>query len=312
MRIDVHAHYWTNAYLDLLSGFGKQDTATQRGLGAGGGDELAARLALMDRAGIDMQILSAAPQLPHFPDQASAVRAARFVNDDYAAVVAAHPNRFRAFAALPLPHVDAALAELSRAMDELGMVGAVINTSILGRSPADAAWAPIFAALDRRAAALYVHPAGCGAGSPLISPYKLTWMIGAPIEDTVAILHFITHGVPNRYPRMKIIASHLGGMLPMVLQRLDDHYLLEAPDMSEPPSRAARRLWYDTVSHCDAPALRCACQALGAERLLLGTDFPYEAGDIFLKAVSYIGDSLPAAEARQILDVNAAGLLGLG
>lgn len=196
MRIDVHAHYWSDEYLDLLAGFGKQDTATQRGLGAGGGRELTGRLALMDAAGVDMQILSAAPQLPHFADEASAVRAARFVNDEYAAVISVHPDRFRAFAALPLPHVDAAVAELTRAMDELGMVGATINTSILGRSPADDAWAPIFEALDRRAAALYVHPAGCGAGSPLISPYNLTWMIGAPIEDTVAILHLITREVP--------------------------------------------------------------------------------------------------------------------
>ncbi len=199
MRIDVHAHYWTDEYLDLLAGFGKPDTATQRGLGAGGGAELAARFALMDRAGVDMQILSASPQLPHFDEEAHAVRAARLVNDEYAAVTAAHPDRFRAFAALPLPHVDASLAELARAMDELGMLGATITTSILGRSPADAAWAPIFAELDRRGAALYVHPAGCGAGSPLISPYHLTWMIGAPIEDTVAILHFITHGIPSRY-----------------------------------------------------------------------------------------------------------------
>lgn len=311
MRNDVHAHYWTDEYLDLVAGFGKQDTATQRGLGAGGGGELAARLALMDRAGIDMQILSASPQLPHFAEEANAVRAARFVNDQYAAVVAAHPDRFRAFAALPLPHVDAALAELSRAIDELGMLGATITTSILGRSPADAAWAPIFAELNRGGVALYVHPAGCGAGSPLISPYHLTWMIGAPIEDTVAVLHFITHGIPNRYPHMKIIASHLGGMLPMVLQRLDDHYRLEAPDMPELPSLAARRLWYDTVSHYYAPALRCACESLGADRLVLGTDFPYEAGDLFLKAVSYVGESLAAADARAVLDVNAAALFGL-
>ena len=312
MRIDVHAHYWTTDYLELLAGFGRTDTATQAGLGAGGGAELEARLALMDRAGVDMQILSAAPQLPHFADKAHAVRAARFVNDQYAAVVAAHPDRFRAFAALPLPHVEEALAELTRALDGLGMVGATINTSILGRSPADPAWAPLYDELDRRGAALYVHPAGCGAGSPLISPYHLTWMIGAPIEDTVAILHLITHGIPNRYPRMKIIASHLGGMLPMVLRRLDDHVSFEAPHMTEMPSLVARRLWYDTVSHCHPPALLCACQSLGADRLLLGTDFPYEAGDVFRRAVSYIAATLGEADARKVLDENAPALFGLG
>ena len=84
MRIDVHAHYWTDDYLDLLAGLGHTDTGTQRGLGAGGGGELDARLRLMDRAGVDMQVLSASPQLPYGEDRDKAVAAARFVNDQYA------------------------------------------------------------------------------------------------------------------------------------------------------------------------------------------------------------------------------------
>jgi hypothetical protein len=78
MRIDVHAHYWTDDYLDLLADLGKTDTGTQRGLGAGDGEELEARLRLMDRAGVDVQILSAAPQLPYAEDRDKAVAAARF------------------------------------------------------------------------------------------------------------------------------------------------------------------------------------------------------------------------------------------
>ena len=124
MRIDVHAHYWTDTYLDMLVDLGRADTATQRGIGAGGGAELDARLRLMDRAGVDLQVLSAAPQLPYAADEQRAVAAARYVNDEYAALVTAHPDRFRAFAATPMPHIDASIAEMSRAMDELGMVGA--------------------------------------------------------------------------------------------------------------------------------------------------------------------------------------------
>jgi len=85
MRIDVHAHYWTDAYLDMLVGLGRSDTATQRGIGASGGAELDARLRLMDRAGIDVQVLSAAPQLPYGDDEARTAAAARYVNDEYAA-----------------------------------------------------------------------------------------------------------------------------------------------------------------------------------------------------------------------------------
>src|SRR5438309_2740158 len=116
MRIDVHAHYWTDEYLDLLVDLGKTDTGTQRGMGAGSGEELDARLSLMDRAGVDMQVLSASPQLPYGEDRDKAVAAARFVNDQYAALVARYTDRFLAFAAIPMPHIDASIAELGRAL----------------------------------------------------------------------------------------------------------------------------------------------------------------------------------------------------
>ena len=98
MRIDVHAHYWTDDYLDLLGDLGNADVAAVRGIGAGDGAELAARLRLMDRAGIQMQVLSACPQSPYGEDAVQATKAARFVNDQYAELAAAadaDPVRFR-------------------------------------------------------------------------------------------------------------------------------------------------------------------------------------------------------------------------
>jgi 6-methylsalicylate decarboxylase len=175
MRIDLHAHYWTDDYLDLLVGLGKADTGTQRGMGAGGGDELEARLELMDRAGVEMQVLSASPQLPHGEDRRNAVAAARFVNDQYAELVERHPARFRAFAALPMPHIDESIAEMGRALEELGMVGVALNTTVLGRALVESVFEPIFAELDRRASALFLHPAGNNACSPLIGDHGLTW-----------------------------------------------------------------------------------------------------------------------------------------
>ena len=160
MRIDVHAHYWTADYLDVLVALGKTDTGTQRGMGAGGGAELAARLRLMDRAEVDMQVLSAAPQLPYSDHRDQAIAAARFVNDQYAALVDRYPDRFRAFAATPLPHIEASLAELARALDELGMVGVTMTTTVLGQPLVEPDFGPIFAELDRRAAVLYLHHVG--------------------------------------------------------------------------------------------------------------------------------------------------------
>jgi predicted TIM-barrel fold metal-dependent hydrolase len=312
MRIDVHAHYWTEDYLDLLVALGKTDTGTQRGMGAGGGEELEARLRLMDRAGVEMQVLSASPQLPYGADRDKAVAAARFVNDQYADVVTQHPDRFRAFAALPLPHVDAALEEAGRALDDLRMAGVTMTTSVLGRALIEPEYEPVFADLDRRGAVLFLHPAGNNACSPLIADHHLTWMVGAPVEDTISIMQLITHGIPVRYPTIKIINSHLGGALPMLLQRADNQYQWEAPDTPGLPSDIARRMWYDTVGHGHVPALRATIDSFGADRLLLGTDFPYESGDILVRAIDYINDpKIDPAEAKAILDQNAAGVLGI-
>jgi predicted TIM-barrel fold metal-dependent hydrolase len=298
MRIDVHAHYWTEDYLDLLVDLGKADAGMARGLGAGGGAELEARLRLMDRAGVQMQVLSACPQLPYGGDEKKAAQAARFVNDQYAALGAGHPGRFAAFAALPLPHLDQALSELGRALDELGMAGVAMNTTVLGHALVEPGYQAVFAELNRRSAVLYLHPAGNSACTPLISDYHLTWMVGAPVEDTISIMQLITTGLPARYPNVKIINSHLGGALPMLLQRADDQYRWEAPETPEPPSVAA---------------LRCAIDSFGADRLMLGTDFPYENGDIFVRAVDYISDpQIDPAAARAILDHNASALLGIG
>jgi len=313
MRIDVHAHYWTEDYLDLLVDLGQAGAVMARGIGAGGGAELEARLRLMDRAGVQMQVLSACPQLPYGEDEKKAASVARFVNDQYTDLVQRYPDRFRAFAVLPMPHLDESVGEMRRALDELGMAGIAMNTTVLGRALVEPDYEPIFAELNSRDAVLYLHPAGNSACSPLIGEYHLTWMVGAPVKDTISVMHLITHGIPARYPNIKIINSHLGGALPMLLQRADDQYRWEAPDTPEPPSVTARRMWYDTVGHGHVPALRCAIDSFGADRLLLGTDFPYENGDIFVRAVDYINDpQIDTSAARAILDQNATALLGTG
>jgi predicted TIM-barrel fold metal-dependent hydrolase len=313
MRIDIHAHYFPEMYLDLLQRFGSEATDIARHWAAGGSsDELEARLELMDSAQVQMQVLSVSPQLPYFEDETHAIEAARSINDLYADLVWRYPTRFAAFAATPLPHIDAALAEIARALDQLDMVGVTVATSVLGRSLADPEFEPLYAELNRRGAVLYIHPAGVSACSPLIADYGLTWPIGAPIEDTISATQLIFKGIPVRYPHIKIINSHLGGALPMLLQRLDNQYRWAAPGLTEPPSAQARRMWYDTVGHFHVPALRCACESFGTDRLMLGTDFPYLAGDEYRRSVSYIEDAgLSTSDAHRILDTNAASLLQL-
>jgi 6-methylsalicylate decarboxylase len=125
------------------------------------------------------------------------------------------------------------------------------------------------------------------------------------------VLHLITRGIPSRYPRMKILNSHLGGALPMLLQRMDNQLPWEAPETPEKASAAARRMWYDTVGHGHLPALRCAADCFGTDRLALGTDFPYETGAVFERAVSYITSSgLAPGDADRVVSSNAKALFG--
>ncbi|MFJ6634383.1 amidohydrolase family protein [Streptomyces sp. NPDC091376] len=309
MRTDVHAHLWSEDYLRLLESYGRDDTATQRGLGADDSPaELDARFTMNDAAGIDHQILSVSPQTPYFPDETEAVTAARLANNHYADVVHAWPTRFSAFAALPLPHLDASLEELARALDELGMAGAGLTTSVLGRSLGDPAFRPLFEELDHRGSVLSLHPAGRDAGSPLIAENRMRWMVGAPTEDTICAMHLMLEGVPSRFPRLRIVNSHLGGALPMLLPRADQHVPWEAPDIAEMPTLAARRMYYDTVAHGHEPALRAAAESFGADQLMLGTDFPYQTGEGLRRAVTFIEETLVPEEAEAVLEAGA-GLL---
>lgn len=308
MITDVHAHYWTDDYLDLVAGLGKSDTDTQRGMGAGGGTELQDRLRLMQRSGVDTQILSACPQMPYSLDVAAARDTARFVNDQYIDLSRQHPGRFQVFAALPLPDVRASLAEIARISDQPEVKGFALNTTVLGVKLIDESFLPIFDELNRRGAVVFIHPSGECAQSPLMS--AMAWMVGAPVEDTVSIFDLLTAGYPSRFERITFINSHLGGAMPMLARRWNNGYRWEAPSMPEPPQAALRRMYYDTVGHGHTPALIAAVDTVGADRVVLGTDFPYETGDAFAEAVDFIREApLSTPQIDDILTNNVAALI---
>lgn len=312
MPIDVHAHLYPTDYLDLLEEAGGMPTAAHRGLGADDtADDLAARFDLMDEAGVDLQILSSAPMFGHLADRTQAIAATRLVNDRYAQLVERYPQRFRAFATMPLPHLDDALAELDRALRIPGFVGVTMATTVDGKALTDGEFAPLWQELDRRGVVVFLHPTGDCAGSPqLVGP--LRWLVGAPVEDTIAAAKLITEDHLLRYPRVRIINSHFGGALPMLLNRWDNLSRLGGGEPELMPSEAARRMWYDTVCHGSTTALLAGVQAVGAGRLVMGSDFPYQRGSVYTHgAVGFISETLCDGDATRILDTNATSLLGL-
>ncbi|MFJ5643429.1 amidohydrolase family protein [Streptomyces sp. NPDC093223] len=312
MRVDVHAHYFPAAYLDLLKAYGSRRTDIARIPCAGDADgDIDARLRMMDAAGVDLQILSATPQMPYLEDAGNAVAAARFVNDRYAELVAAHPARFAALAAAPLPHTGEAVEETVRALDDLGFVGAAVSTTVLGRTLGDPAFEAYWAALDERSAPVFVHAAGRDLDSPQIADHGLTWIVGAPFEDAVGVLHLLRAGVTARYPNIKFVVPHLGGGLSFLLQRIDDNFLHYHEAFPDVPSTLLRRMWFDTVG-AHAPALRETVESFGADRVLLGSDFPYFQGDLYTRAVRYVGEAgLPAEQVHAVLDGNVHDVFDL-
>ncbi|MGV9408589.1 amidohydrolase family protein [Nocardia sp. NPDC003693] len=311
-RIDVHAHLFPVSYLDVLDRFrGSGDgTAAVRGEGPGATPaELAARIELMDQADIEVQLLSVAPQFPHFEDRDQAVEAARAANDELAAAVRAYPDRLRALAGIPAPHTTEAVGEARRAVEELGFSGVAVSAFVLGRSLAEEWFEPVLSYLDECEAVLFVHPAGDGVDSAQLAP--LGWVIGHAVELSLAALQLIQKDLVGKYPRVKFLFPHMCGFLPFHAQRLDLHADWYLPAGHAPVAEQLARLHYDTANPTPG-ALEQAVGIVGASQFMIGTDFPFETGDSFFHHATYVGKTgLPAAQIAAIESVNARRLLDL-
>jgi 6-methylsalicylate decarboxylase len=309
--VDVHAHC-TLAALDAfierhqLSSIRPSGYVTPAPVSDSPGD-IAERIELMDEAEVRVQVLSPLP-MAALSDCAAAVERARLVNERYAELASDYPGRLSAYVSLPIPHVDESLEEMRRGLDELGMAGVTMLCSALGRSIAEEAFDPLFTEMDGRGTVLFLHPAVNGLCSPLVADYGLAPSVGTLMEDAAVALQLIVRRVPERYPGVKVIVPHLGGLLPMALRRIDNQLPITHPGLPEPPSVTARRFWYDAVNHGSAAALRCACEGLGAERILAGSDFPaLSPFESYSETVNYVRDcGLPADDVTRILSGNAS------
>jgi len=295
--IDVHAHYYPARYLDLLGRSDLPPTVAAELAGQG----IAGRLALLDSSGIDTQVLSVSQAQPYLPDPVAAAEAARVANEEYIALCAAHQGRFLTFAALPLPHVDRALAEIERVAAADPVVGFTLGCSVADRQLDDPLFEPVFAELNRRSAVVFLHPVG-QEDTPWLSGRNLAWIVGAPFEDTVAALRLVMSGVTNRFPDLKFIVPHLGGTIPFLLGRI-------GRGNPEQIRNTLRALYYDTLNG-SAEALASACRVYGADRLLFGTDYPYCDELMFRRRLSYLGEAgLDSKELEQVTGGTATALL---
>jgi aminocarboxymuconate-semialdehyde decarboxylase len=243
-----------------------------------GGD---AKLADMDARGIDRSILSLAPTLFLYWIEAPAAEAfARFANDALAETVAASAGRLAGLGTLPMQSPEVAAAELRRCVEELGFCGAQIGTNVEADALDHPRFAPVLEAADALGVPLVLHPYYVGP-KPGLEDYYLTNIAGNPLDTALAAARLIFSGTLERLPGLRPVLVHAGGFLPFQLGRLDHGWSVR-PEPKErldrPPSEYLARFHFDTITHHDG-ALRWLLELAGPDRVVLGTDLPFDMGD---------------------------------
>lgn len=235
------------------------------------------RLRMNDHLGIDLQVLSPNP-ITYFHHIEADVAAGfcRWHNDELARIVAGHPDRFRGFAQLPMQDPDVAVAELRRAVEDLGLVGAYIGTDF-GIDVDDARLDPFWGAAVDLDVPVFIHPAPWGIDGPLrdarIRKYDLDLSVGFMFEETVTVACLVYGGVLDRHPGLDVCLSHGGGACAYMLGRLQ-HQGRVRPWAREHPVDFAdglRRMWFDNHVH-DDDALALLERKVGRDRLVVGTN----------------------------------------
>jgi aminocarboxymuconate-semialdehyde decarboxylase len=269
-------------------------------------------LAAMGRSKLDAAAISPPPELlMYWAPPALGVRIARAMNDGMAGLARAHPDRFLPLATLPLQDAAGAAGELDRAVTQLGLRGACLCTHVNGVDLDAPGFAPVFATAERLGVPLFLHPQNAGDISRL-KEFHLWNLIGFPMETATAAARLILAGVFERFPRLNVVLAHGGGFLPYQLGRLDHGYRVRAAlreHLPKPPSAYLRNIYCDSLVHDDA-ALRYLLARVGADHVVLGSDYPFDMGTE--NAVDTVRAlDLPHATARAVLGGTIAGLLRL-
>jgi aminocarboxymuconate-semialdehyde decarboxylase len=240
------------------------------------------RIRRMDEAGVDIAIVSLTCPNVFWGGREVSRDTARRVNDSMAAAQAHHSDRIRWMASLPWQHADDAIAELRRA-EKNGAVGVMTLGNIAGDALTDAKFAPIWQAIEEADLPVLVHPTvPQGGGQMALEAYNLVANIGFMFDTTLAFTRMIYDGFLDRFPGLKLIAGHAGATLPYIAGRLDRcHEMMPAcrVNISAPPSHYLRRIYYDTVTYT-AEALGTCLAVAGADRVLYGSDYPHNIGDM--------------------------------
>ncbi|MDA0803765.1 MAG: amidohydrolase family protein [Planctomycetota bacterium] len=241
-----------------------------------------ARLLECDAAGVSMQVLSTVPVMFSYWARADhALDLSRFLNDHIAEVVRAHPTRFSGLGTVPLQDASLACAELERCMRSLGLRGVQIGTNVNGLNLDDPSLEPFWSCAASLGAAVFVHPWDM-VGAAQMTRHWMPWLVGMPCEGARAAVSLLMGGVLDRHPTLRVCLAHGGGSFPFTIGRVQRGFDCR-PDLCQtasrvPPVAAARKLYYDSLVH-DPDALAFLLKKVGADRVALGSDYPFPLGE---------------------------------
>ena len=329
--IDVHTHVEFAGTFDILKKryseeemfnqfvvavTGRRSAELNRGIVAGVRDALRdpqKKIRDMDEKGIGLSVLSSTPFAFFYEvEDALAVELARFQNDRLSEMVKQNPDRFAAMATLPLQVPGEALKELERAVQKLALRGVEIGSHVGPRELGHEDFGPIYKALEDLGMPIFIHPHHV-AGLDRLLEYYLNNLIGNPLDTTIAAANLIFSGMLEKYPRLKIILAHAGGQLPYIIGRMEHGYQVrpECKDkVHKSPMAFFKNFYFDIITH-NPDALRYLISFAGSDHVLLGSDYPYDMGDLNpVQTVSQL-PGIKAKDRQKIMRENAIALFGL-
>jgi aminocarboxymuconate-semialdehyde decarboxylase len=328
-RIDIHSHYLSSGVLQEIQRVGERcATPYEKREGAGAfihtperpygpiGPafyDLDRRLEYMDRSGIDQQLLIAPPFCFYYWSDAPEAYALMRLENDGIAEATRHPSgRFLGFGTVMLQDVKESIRECER-IKNLGLLGVEIGSNVNGRGLQEQEFLEFFEAVQSLDLALLVHPHNV-AGQERMGDYHLRNLLGFPLDTTLAAAQLIFTGVLDRLPGLRICLGQAGGFLPYIIGRLDAGFLARPEcrrHIQMEPSRYLRRFYYDSIIH-SAKSSEFLARVVGSERLMFGTDFPFDMGSTSPVAEIEGNSVLTTGERARVFNGSAVEFLRLG